>query len=266
MLLLRLGRLWRHDRRDRPCIQPEVWIQMPHSDDATLHEASEQEIRSALGKSARVYAPYILLRSLQQWRERSTITLPDDIRQILEATYADPTTAEPPAWQELREQLEKQKDKMARQALNATTIWNNPALPDEEGVQTRWSTYPMAQLLLATQSTPIGVHSVRLELLNGDTVTVGDRDWNFNARKAIHRNLVRVPRWAVATGLAKPPTWLADYVSQPTALGLLQPGGDIFWPSNGRQTEISYQADQGIIIDRERVPHTGQEESDESYD
>ena len=30
MLLQRLGRLWRHDRRTRPCPQPEVWIQMPH--------------------------------------------------------------------------------------------------------------------------------------------------------------------------------------------------------------------------------------------
>lgn len=266
MLLQRLGRLWRHDRGDRPCTQPDIWIQMPHVDDAALRDACEKELRKALGKSARVYAPYILLRSFQQWQGRTKITLPDDIREILEATYADPTAAEPPAWQELREQLEKQKDKMARQALNATSIWNNPALPDEEGVQTRWSTYSMAQLLLATEITPCGAHSVRLGLLNGDTVTADDRDRNFNARKAIHRNLVRVPRWTVRTGLAKPPTWLADYVSQPTALGLLQPGGDILWSGDEHQTGLSYHADQGIMINRERVPRALHEESDESYD
>jgi CRISPR-associated endonuclease/helicase Cas3 len=266
MLLQRLGRLWRHDRRTRPCPQPEIWIQMPHSDDAALRDACEKELRKALGKSSRVYAPYILLRSLQQWRGRATIKLPGDIRPILEATYADPTAAEPPAWQELREQLEKQKDKMARQALNATTIWNNPALPDEEGVQTRFSTYPMAQLLLATEITPLDAHSVRLDLLNGDTVTAGDRDWNFDAAKAMHRNLVRVPRWTVAVGLAKPPGWLANHIAQPTAAGLLLPDGNIHWSGDEQQTGLCYHADQGIIINRERVPRALHEESDESYD
>jgi len=265
MLLQRLGRLWRHARPARPCPQPEVWIQAPHSDDASLRDASEKELRKALGKSARVYAPYILLRSLQQWRGRATITLPDDIRPLLETTYADPTAAEPPAWQELREQLEKQKDKMARQALNATTIWNIPALPDEEGVQTRFSTYPMAQLLLATEITPLDAHSVRLDLLNGDTVTAGDRDW-FDAAKAIHRNLVRVPRWAVAASLVKPPRWLANHVTQSTAAGLLQPGGNIRWPGDEQQTGLSYHADQGIIINSERVPRAPHEDFDESYD
>jgi CRISPR-associated endonuclease/helicase Cas3 len=266
MLLQRLGRLWRHDRPVRPCPQPEVWIQMPHSDDASLRDASEKDLRQVLGKSARVYAPYILLRSLQQWRGRATITLPGDVRPILEATYADLTAAEPLAWRELREQLEKQKDKMTRVALNATTIWNNPPLPDEEDVQTRFITYPMARLLLATESTPLDSHSVRLCLLDGTVVTAHDFDWSFEAAKAIYRNLVRVPRWAVATGLAKPPRWLANHVAQPTAVGLLQPGGDIHWPGEEHQTGLSYHADQGIIINRQRVVRAPHEESDESYD
>ena len=266
MLLQRLGRLWRHDRPARPSPQPEVWIQMPHSDDASLRGASDKELREALGKSARVYSPYVLLRSLQQWRGRATITLPGDVRPILEATYCEPTAAEPPAWQELRKQLEKQKEKMARQALNATTIWNNPALPDEEGVQTRFSTYPMAQLLLATEITSLDRHSARLCLLDGAVITAHDRDWDFDAVKAIHRNLVRVPRWAVAAGLAKPPGWLTNHVSQPTATGLLQPDGNIHWPGDEHQTGLSYHPDQGVIINRERVSRARHEESDESYD
>lgn len=266
MLLQRLGRLWRHDRGARPCSQAEVWIQMPHSDDASLLNASEKELRKALGKSARVYAPYILLRSLYQWRGRATITLPGDVRQILEATYADPTTAEPSAWQELQQQVETQRDKMARQALNATTIWNNPPLPDEEGVQTRISTYPMAQLLLATEITSLDRHSARLCLLDGAVITAHDRDWNFDVVKAIHRNLVRVPRWAVAAALANPPRWLANHVSQPTAAGLLQPDGNIRWSGDEQQTGLSYHPDQGIIIERERLPRALHEESDESYD
>src|SRR5881397_3768228 len=65
MVLQRLGRLWRHERCSRPCCRPEVWIQMPHSDDVFLRVASKRELRDALGKSTRVYAPYVLLRSLQ---------------------------------------------------------------------------------------------------------------------------------------------------------------------------------------------------------
>jgi CRISPR-associated endonuclease/helicase Cas3 len=266
MLLQRIGRLWRHDRGTRPYPQPEVWIQMPHSDDASLREASEKELRQALGKSARVYAPYILLRSLQQWRGRATITLPGDVRAILEATYGAPTAAEPPAWQELREQLEQQKDRMSRQALNATTVWNTPALPDEECVQTRFSTYPMAQLLLANEITVLDSHAARLCLLDGETVTPHDRDASFEAAKAIYRNLVRVPHWAVAAALAKPPGWLANHVAQPTAIGVVQPGGDIHWPGDEQQTGLSYHSDQGIIINRERMARMPHEESDESYD
>ena len=265
MLLQRLGRLWRHDRLNRPCPQPEVWIQVPTLSDDQLQAASEKELRHALGKSARIYAPYVLLRSLQQWRGKATVTLPDDIRSILEATYAS-ATAEPPAWQELRDQLEKQKENMSRLALNATTIWNNPALADEEGVQTRFSTYETAQLLLATEVSPLGVHSVRLDLLDGDTVTASDRDWSFQAAKAIYRNIVRVPRWAIAAGLTKPPGWLANHVAQPTAAGLLRPDGNIRWCGGEQQTGLSYHADQGVIINRERVPRAPNEEFDESFD
>ena len=266
MLLQRIGRLWRHDRSTRPCPEPEVWIQTPHLDDAALRDACEKELRQALGKSARVYAPYILLRSLQQWRGRATIKLPGDIRPILEATYADPTVVEPPAWQELQEQLEKQKRKMASQALSATTIWNTPALPDEEGVQTRLNTYPTAQLLLATEITRLDSHSSRLCLLDRAEVTAYDCVRNFEAAKTIYRNLVRVPRWAVAVGLAKPPRWLANHVTQPTAVGLRQPDGSIRWLGDEQQTGLSYHPDQGIIIKSIRLPRELDEESDESYD
>jgi CRISPR-associated endonuclease/helicase Cas3 len=265
MLLQRIGRLWRHDRTGRPCPEPEVWIHMPHLDGASLRDASEKELLAALGRSARVYAPYILLRSLYQWRCKATIILPDDIRPILEATYADPRSDEPRAWQGLRKQLESQKEKLARQALSATAIWSYPPLPDEEGVQTRYSTDPMAQLLMATEITFLDSHSVRLCLLDGTAVTAHDCNWSFEAAKAIYRNLARVPHWPLAIGLPESPRWLANQVAQPTVLGVVRPDGSICWPADEHQTGLSYHADQGIIIRRERV-RAPYEESYESYD
>jgi len=248
MLLQRLGRLWRHDRPGRRCSRPEVWIQVPECDDAFLSNANSGDLLNAIGKSARVYAPYVLLRSLKQWQRRATITLPDDIREILEATYTDPAPSEPPGWHELWEELERRKKEMAGRARSATTVWHNPALEDEEGIQTRYSTYRTAKLLLARQITPLRGAAVRLDLLNGDRATASSRDWDFNAAKAIHRNLTRMPLWAIAAGLNDPPRWLTNHVSQLTALGIL-----------------SYDADQGIIISRESTRRRAHEEFDESY-
>jgi CRISPR-associated endonuclease/helicase Cas3 len=264
MLLQRLGRLWRHERAARPCSQPEVWIQMPACGDAFLTNASGKELRSTLGKSARVYAPYVLLRSLQQWRGRTIINLPIDIREILEATYADSASTEPAGWRELREELEMQKKKMEGLARSATTVWHNPALEDEEGVQTRYSTYPTAPLLLARQITLLSGNRARIELLSGDEVTISGRD--FDAARAIHRNLIRMPLWAVAAGRRDPPRWLTNHVSQSTAFGMLGPDGGIRWPRQETSTGLSYDTDQGVIINRESRRSAAREELDESYD
>jgi len=266
ILLQRLGRLWRHNRPWRPCPQPEAWILLPRLSEAQLAGATKADLREALGKSAKVYAPYVLLRSLVQWRCRPGITLPDEIRPILEATYGDPVEGEPPAWRELQEQLEKQKATMAGLALSATAIWSNPSLPDEEGVQTRYSAYPMAELLLLTGITPLSAHSARLALLNGDVATAHERYWSFDTTKAICRNLVRVPHWAVSAGVANPPRWLASHVWQPTAVGVLRADGNIRWPGDDQETGLSYQADQGVIIDRTRARRASEDQSDESYD
>lgn len=266
MLLQRLGRLWRHERPFRPCSKAEVWIQMPALEDAALRDANEKELRKALGKSARIYAPYVLLRSLQEWRSRAAITVPDDIRLILEATYADQIAAEPSAWQELQKQLEEKKQEMAHLALGATAIWSNPPLPDDEGIQTRYSSYPTDQLLLAAEISPLDLHLVHLSLLDGTVLSADDQDWNLATARAIYRNLVRVPHWVVAAGLAKRPPWLSNYVTQLAAAGLLLPNGEIRWSGDGQPTGLSYHADQGLIIDSQCVPRAPHEESDESYD
>ena len=250
MLLQRIGRLWRHNRDRPPGWKPEVWIRLLPLTDEQLMRATEKELREALGKSARVYAPYVLLRSLQQWRGRESITLPTDVRCFLEATYAEPATAEPRAWHELRNDLEKQKRKLADQALSATLVWSQPALLDEEGVQTRYGSYPTAGLLLARTVETTGSTTVHLSLLDGPAVEASDRAWNFAAAKAIHRNLARVPRWAVDSTLRNSPGWLTNHVAQPAAVGLLRPDGGIGWLDGETETGVSYHPDQGLIIKR----------------
>jgi CRISPR-associated endonuclease/helicase Cas3 len=268
MLLQRLGRLWRHERA-RPCEQPETWIRPLELSAEQERSTSAQGLQEALGKSARVYAPYVLLRSWQQWNHRTTITLPHDIRAILEATYAAPTDNEPPAWSELRKDLEIKRAALGAKALNATNVWFQPPLPDDEGVQTRYSNQPTASLLVAREIERTDAVSVRLTLLNGDAVSVSGRDWNIEVARALHRNLVRMPRWAVNKGLGTEPDWLHLHVAQPTAIGLLQYSGAVtFWPSED-ESGLSYCSERGILIVREKRPATTTQEKwdeDESYD
>jgi CRISPR-associated endonuclease/helicase Cas3 len=265
MLLQRIGRLWRHKRANRPCTTPDVWIQIPSLDDKALRSANKDELYEALGKSAKVYAPYVLLRSLDQWRNCTEIRLPSQTRPILEATYCDSEVQEPETWTQLREELEQQREKMATQALGITRVWTIPALKDEEGVQTRYSSFPTAQLLLLNDMEQLDANSVRLQLLNGDITIAYDFDWDVNVAKAIHRNLVRIPHWVIAEQLNRPPRWLANYVHQPVTVGIIRTDGKISGMNNELLLPISYNADQGVIIDRTQIPRF-EEDTDEYFD
>ena len=90
--------------------------------------------------------------------------LPNHIRQLIEATYED-SADEPVGWQELREELERTKEKLRQLALSNTNVWNQPALADDEGVQTRFNSYPSAQLLLAKLVEPRGKGRTFVSLL-----------------------------------------------------------------------------------------------------
>ncbi len=83
MLLQRLGRLWRHEETPR-CAgsRPEAWLLTPDLKAAV--EAPEK----SFGASAFVYSPYVMCRSLEVWKDRSSVCLPEDIRDLIEHTYA----------------------------------------------------------------------------------------------------------------------------------------------------------------------------------
>ena len=84
MLLQRLGRLWRHAQTPRASgAVCEAWLLTP-----ALDEAIETPVK-AFGASAHVYSPYVLCRSLQAWQARTQLDLPQEIRGLIERTYAE---------------------------------------------------------------------------------------------------------------------------------------------------------------------------------
>lgn len=113
MLFQRMGRLWRHEGTARPAgARRECWVLSP-----SLDEAYEQP--RVFDPSGAVYSPYVLARTLEVWEGRKSVSIPADIRPLLEATYADrPRDAEPSrALLNQRAELEKRVADMRNRAL-----------------------------------------------------------------------------------------------------------------------------------------------------
>ena len=272
MLLQRIGRLWRHERLRPSGAECQVWIAAPPLDACGLRSASAREIRDAFGKSARVYAPYVLLRSLDQWRERERLELPTDIRLLLEATYAD-LPDEPEAWCELRRDLEKRKSELHQTALANSNPWQ-VQLGDEEGVQTRWNGQPTALLLPAISLWEVPGQGSRtamgLEFLDGTRCEARSGVWDIAVARAIHRNLVKVPKWTVRPGVRHEMSWLREYVKGDVALCRLMPDGVLRFLPGGEDSCLSYQPEQGVRINQDTpataAAWTSRETDDDEFD
>lgn len=82
LLLQRMGRLWRHHRSDRPksFVAPTFWLIEPREFDS---------LKPSFGTSEFVYEPYILLGTYLVLKDRSALTIPDNIDGLIEDVYGD---------------------------------------------------------------------------------------------------------------------------------------------------------------------------------
>lgn len=165
MLLQRFGRLWRHantPRASNAC--RECWLIAPDTPHA-LHEPAK-----AFGNSAFVYSPYVLCRSLEVWQDLRSLSLPSDIRPLIEATYAEREESEPMSkllfelengtrWRIGRKSLE--------QLARITLAEGGSTLPESKA-QTRYSeTDNLEVLLLRNIQRDRSGQQTTLTLLNG---------------------------------------------------------------------------------------------------
>ncbi|MBS3954225.1 MAG: CRISPR-associated helicase Cas3' [Methylomicrobium sp.] len=139
MLLQRLGRLWRHHETVRAAsAQCEVWLLVLGLTDAI--DNPDQ----TFGKTAKVYSPYVLCRSLEVWHNRQEITIPGQIREIIEATYVD--REENGAMLNYFRKLEKKREEMQHMALFGLSKAGK-TLPEEKA-STRYSEQDSVEVLL----------------------------------------------------------------------------------------------------------------------
>ena len=70
MLLQRTGRLWRHERGRPPASSPRLIILEETANLDDFRQMNTRSIVKTLGGKAYVYDPYVLLRSLEVWKEQ----------------------------------------------------------------------------------------------------------------------------------------------------------------------------------------------------
>ncbi len=189
MLLQRIGRLWRHGREQRPMQRAECWILEENASLSDLYRQSKKQIQESLGAKAWVYAPYVLLRSLEVWQTKhgQSISIPSEIRNILEVTYLERDELSR-GWSDWKAEIQGEqfaKELMARTAVN---IWQS-LLDDQEGIQTRVNERPTVQLILTT-----ALAGKIITLLNGAQASLADDLFRLDSAKALHKNMVRVPK------------------------------------------------------------------------
>ncbi len=240
MLLQRMGRLWRHPRASRAVSEPEFWVLREALTLEALRTLDAAAIKRVLGPKAWVYAPYVLLRTMEVWNGRQTINVPEDIRELLEGTYAEIDDL-PPGWEQLRDQIEGNRFAEKMMANRKTTLFD-VALPDDEGVQTRLDSVPAVSLVLASERS-----GSALTLLNGDHVGLEGDEFSLHAARALHRNLVRVPKRRVFSSFRNADE-TARYIRGEQAVAMVDGHGEVSVPGLKGGIRLHWDPDLGLEI------------------
>ncbi len=189
MILQRMGRLWRHERKLRPVDYPEVWVLTRGAE----HADNAREFKNRLKSIGKVYAPYVIWRTLEVLGQQTDIGLPNDIRALLASTYEQSPGTEPDWVEQLRQELDKNKEDLQRMALSMTAQ-ALPALDDDERAATRYSTIQYNQVLLVRSFDTTG-DRVDITLASRDKVSVERDQRDLGVIKKLYENLVSVPAY-----------------------------------------------------------------------
>jgi CRISPR-associated endonuclease/helicase Cas3 len=212
MLLQRLGRLWRHTETSRPLTaRREAWLLAPGLAEAI---ATPDQV---LGSTAKVYAPYVLCRSLEVWQDITSVLLPGQIRGLIETTYIE-REGESEDMQKHLHQVETTRDRLKRLALLG--LAQAGTTQPEEKAQTRHSDQDLTEVLLirAYQQNQ-EKQGTQVTLLNSERLWIPYNGRSMPRKKwrgvsaTLMQNTVKVADDLAPKAISKKQIqWLGDYV------------------------------------------------------
>ena len=182
------------------------------------------------------------MRAHHDWRGRNTVSLPSQIRELLEQENQQ-THESDPAETALREITEAEIAKQIGTARTRSHDLLNPdsQRDDDEGHQTRWKSLPSSVIILLSKMPELTGRHLTLHFLSGEThTTLRDQPFDLALAKLLHANSAKVPAYA----LPRPSfneSILATYFFEHAVCAVLEEGhgGRCLFP--GTNTELPYQ-------------------------
>jgi CRISPR-associated endonuclease/helicase Cas3 len=254
MLLQRMGRLWRHleDRPAtiRPVDKPEIWIIKEEKTLADLKQiSSPKQLEKLLGVKAKVYQPYVLLKTYQALHANrfNSIRLADkdgnsDIRELLQLTYLN-SQDDSESWQTLADDMKGSKIAEKQLAMGNTQLFAKAALKDEEGKQTRLIEIETIPLLIATKIQPD-----KIILLNGACIPIPIEKFDIKDARSIHENIIRVHAWPYKQVVKE--SELSFYLKGDHCLALLDKNNQLDIAGLDAGIKIEWNETMGVIQTR----------------
>ena len=241
MLLQRIGRLWRHERKQRPVGAARICIMEEAKSLEEFRFLAPQVIRKELGSKALVYDPFILLRTLEVWQMQRDISVPEQIRSLIEATY-EARDGEPESWQKLYDDTFGKMLAYRQRAQMNSNIWQ-VALNDEEGVQTRLNEMPTIALVLCRSFS-----DNEAVFVDGSGGQFAADDYRLAVAQAIHRNLVRVPRHLFDQ--VEPCTAFSVYLHGEQSVGIVTDNETVNVKGLKHGIRLSYSDELGLASEK----------------
>ncbi len=240
MLLQRIGRLWRHERKNRPLNRPEFWILKENGTVEDFKKASKKKIKEMLGSKASVYAPYILLRTFEVFQDKKSISIPGEIKSLLEVTYEDQNDLSKgmDAW---LQDIEGKKITLRQTALGNSNIWGLPALNDEEGIQTRVSDYETVSFILIHER-----DGNKYKFFNDDFHQIKSKEYKIEIARSIQKNLIKLPAY-VFSGY-ETNTAISKYIKDSWHMGIVDMNGMIRSSDINLDYRLKYTDEFGLQI------------------
>ncbi len=223
----RIGRLWRHERK-RPdsALRQAVLLIPPELEDP------EQVVKHQ--EKFRPYDPYWLYRSAEALKDKVSLSLPEDIRPVLEAVYAD--REEEGALAKLKQNMLAQKEKLEMSARGAKGDAGH--IMDDDKFGTRASDDEQVQVLLLKKGSlrdPQFLHPVCSEPIRlcDATASKGER---LTVTKQLLGLMIKVREYYAPTADDFSPDFLQEY---------LWVGHD----DSCRPIRVAYVDDTGQLLD-----------------
>jgi CRISPR-associated endonuclease/helicase Cas3 len=206
-----------------------------------LRGLDAKAIMDALGSKAKIYAPYVLLRSLEVWKASRSVAIPAHIRQLLESTYADKDD-EPESWRQLSYDWFGTDSAKEMLACRNSNLWQL-ALEDREGAQTRINEMPTVSLVLCRS-----IKKSEATFIDDSHAKLGGDTFHFSTAQAIHKNIVKAPEYCFDHVGSK--SVFAEYVHEKHSAGIVMENGSVEIEGLKSDIKLFYSERFGLIVEK----------------